>query len=162
MGTEKHKKCFKCGETKPLSHFYKHSQMRDGHLNKCKTCTKIDVSKHRIDNLEYVQEYDRERGRDKTSERTLKIRARAKMPKNLEKSRIVKKKSADKYPEKMKCRQYLNNAIRDQRIIRPTLCEFCGENCTPQGHHSSYSKAMALVVTWLCTACHGKIHRQYD
>ena len=107
------KVCFKCEIEQPITEFHKHSQMKDGHLNKCKTCTKIDVSKHRIDNLEYVQEYDRERGRDKTSERTLKIRARAKMPKNLEKSRIVKKKSAGKYPEKMKCRQYLNNAIRD-------------------------------------------------
>jgi hypothetical protein len=37
------KKCFKCNEERDLTEFYKHKGMLDGHLNKCKACTKKDV-----------------------------------------------------------------------------------------------------------------------
>lgn len=39
------KKCFKCGIEKELDDFYVHPKMGDGHLNKCKECTRNDVDK---------------------------------------------------------------------------------------------------------------------
>ena len=57
------KKCFKCGVEKPLTDFYKHSEMKDGHLNKWKECTKLDVSLHRAKNIDRIREYDRRRGK---------------------------------------------------------------------------------------------------
>lgn len=37
---ETKKPCFICLVAKPLSDFYKHKGMSDGHLGKCKECTK--------------------------------------------------------------------------------------------------------------------------
>lgn len=61
------KKCFKCGQLKPLDEFYKHPQMADGHLNKCKTCNKKDVKENyqrNIQNVDYILQ-ERERTRQK-------------------------------------------------------------------------------------------------
>lgn len=61
------KRCFKCGRLLPLNYFYAHPRMADGHLNKCKDCTKNDAHTNYLNNLwspEYIKK-ERKRGRDK-------------------------------------------------------------------------------------------------
>ena len=55
------KTCKKCNVLKDLNEYYKHSRMADGHLNICKECKKIQQTETRNNNLEYYQEYDRNR-----------------------------------------------------------------------------------------------------
>ena len=135
------KQCFKCNTIKPLLEFYKHSMMADGHLNKCKECTKNDACKHREQNLEKIRAYDRARG--KTPER-IKL--------GTEITRIWR--AADKR------RQRAHNAVR-RAIVKGELtrmpCMRCGQQKT-EAHHDDYDKP--LEVMWLCTPCHKKRHKE--
>lgn len=61
------KQCFKCKVIKSLESFYKHPQMPDGRVGKCKECNKIDVRKHYANNIEQKKEYDTYRNRHSVS-----------------------------------------------------------------------------------------------
>lgn len=64
---EMFKRCFKYGLLLPITEFYSHPQMGDGHLNKCKKCAKNDVHKNysiKSKDANYVEK-ERERGREK-------------------------------------------------------------------------------------------------
>src|SRR5210317_636309 len=128
------KTCFRCGAEKPLADFYRHPQMADGHLNKCKECAKSDVRKHRADN-DSVRAYDRKRGN--------------RLPQG------YSKQYRERFPEKAIARSAVNNAIRDGRLKKGGECEKCGEKDRIHGHHDDYSKP--LDVRWLCARCH-QIH----
>lgn len=137
------KTCFKCKEEKELSEFYKQKNMKDGHLNKCKECTKKDVGEHRINNIEKIREYDRNRGR---------------LPHRRELSTKTTRRIREQFPLKYKAQTAVNNAIRDGRLTKPEICETCNKPGRQiEGHHDDYSKP--LEVTWLCSACHKQLHR---
>ena len=73
------KKCFKCGEVKFITDYYKHNQMSDGHLNKCKTCTKKD-SKKRSDIITSTHEgLEKERTRHREKYKRLGYRDKQKV-----------------------------------------------------------------------------------
>lgn len=134
------KKCFKCQRELPLSDFYKHKQMSDGHVGKCKECNKLDVRKNRVDNIDYYRDYDRKRGNRQSKEYLQNYRL--------------------ENPEKYKAHCMINNAIRDGKMTRKSNCEGCGDKCDTYGHHCDYSKP--LDVVWLCPSCHKTTHALED
>src|SRR5690554_2860406 len=114
MNTEK--KCFKCGEVKSLSSFYKHKGMADGHVNKCKECNKKDVIDNRKKNVDYYREYDRARGSRQTREYQRNYRS--------------------EFPMKYAAHRLVSNSLRDGRLSKPERCQECGElHEYIHGHH---------------------------
>ena len=132
------KVCFKCEKEKPLSDFYKHKKMGDGHLNKCKECAKIDVSTHRKANIENIRAYDRKRGcrQDKKYRDQYKKR----------------------FPIKYKAHNIVSNATRDKKLFREP-CEICGAEERVHAHHDDYARP--LNVRWLCAAHHSQWHAEH-
>ena len=58
-------------------------------------------------------------------------------------------------------RQFLNDAVRYGQITKPDHCEGCGRELPSRqihAHHTDYRKP--LDVQWLCSQCHGKLHRR--
>lgn len=88
------KKCFKCGLEKPLSEFYKHHGMIDGHIGKCKICA-IKDSKDRTDILSKNSDWiEKERKRCREKSRKYEY-SNPYTPK-------VARRWRDKFPEKRK------------------------------------------------------------
>lgn len=137
------KRCFKCGTEKPLSEFYKHPEMADGHLGKCKDCTKLDMRVDRATKPR-VREYDRER---------------ASLPHRKALQARITRQWRAKHPD----RHAAHNRAAKARIERPALCEGCGLRKRLDKHHPDYSKP--LLVVWLCKPCHAiadKIRRKLE
>lgn len=132
------KTCFKCGETKALDEFYVHPEMADGHMNKCKVCTRKDTHVHRLQNLEHFRAYDRSRGNRQGSEYTKFYRVQN--------------------PEKSRAHQLINKHVRSGKIQRPEACTSCGRVGHLEGHHEDYSRP--LDVIWLCSPCHRAKHKK--
>lgn len=140
--------------------------MSDGHLNKCKECTKKDVSENREKNSEYYLEYDR--NRPNSEERNIKNieRTKRKYAEDEEyrlKVLETKQKWSDNNQHKRKAQNVLSNAKRDGKITALEYCEHCGTTERKiQGHHWSYEPEHWLDVIWLCPACHGKEHKRLN
>ena len=135
------KECFKCKTVKPLAEFYKHSAMADGHLNKCKECTKNDVSKHRDQNLENIRAYDRARG---------------KIPERIKANTEVTRAWRAEDKRRVLAHSSVARAIRSGELVRQP-CSRCNDPKSV-AHHEDYDKP--LEVMWLCQPCHKKRHKE--
>lgn len=151
------KRCFKCGVAKELNNFYKHPQMADGHVNKCKECNKKDVRDNRNIRIDYYREYDKARANNPD-----RVNARLEYQKS-DPGKVACKRAKIKYVErniiKRAAHIMFGNAVRDGRIQKKDNCESCGIFHTRiHGHHDDYSKP--FEVRWLCPKCHSQWHKE--
>jgi len=124
------KECFKCNIVKPLSDFYKHKQMADGYLNKCKECNRKDsalqLKKNKL-NPDWIEK---------------------------EKERVRKKQVAQKGHPRTLIYAEVKRMVASGEIIKKP-CEVCGKE-KAQGHHEDYNKPYDLI--WLCVRHHQDRH----
>jgi hypothetical protein len=147
------KVCFKCNRNLDLSEYYKHPAMGDGHLNKCKDCTKKDSEDRRKikeKDIEWVL-IERKRHREKSR----KYRENG-FYKNYKKPEYIEKWLSEN-PEKRKAHYEVKNALRSGKIHRHPCC-ICGNKA--QAHHEDYSKPLDII--WLCPKHHGERHVQIN
>lgn len=135
------KECFKCKTVKPLTEFYRHAAMADGHVNKCKECNRQDVRSNRASKLEYYREYDK---------------MRAKQPHRVKLALEVNRQWRSEDKRRVQCHNAVARAIKKGELV-PQNCERCGDEKTV-AHHEDYDKP--LDVVWLCQPCHKQRHKE--
>lgn len=135
------KTCFKCNKEKPLVDFYKHSEMTDGYLNKCKSCSKADVLEHRLKNIDRIRQYDKER--TKNPERIKALAEVTRLWRHEDKRRSA-------------CHSAVARALKSGKLIRLS-CSRCNE-VKSLAHHENYDEP--LNVVWLCQPCHKERHKE--
>lgn len=145
--------CIKCGSEKPLSEYYVHPRMADGHLNKCKVCCR-EAARQQMQRILASPEW-RERDLDRHREKARRYR---------EAGRAIDTPAAKKARDawrlrnkhKISAQAKVRNAILSGKLLR-LPCVVCGSPDS-QGHHEDYSKP--LDVVWYCAKHHGERHTE--
>lgn len=167
------KKCYCCKTDKPAEDFGKNKSKPDGLSTECRLCKRtMDVISYKNNRTKRLimmktyreNNYDRLRILGIEYSRSLKGRAfnnaATKKYYCAHKQEIKKRVKVRniKYFDRYVCRSQFSNAIKLGYIARPTTCELCFIECTPDGHHTDYLKPFEVV--WCCESCHGKMHRK--
>lgn len=134
-------RCSKCGESKPLTAFYRRSNRPRGYESECKVCKEAQKRRHAQSPQakKLRNQYDRayvstEYGKQTRREASLR--------------------NYYKYPEKAQARWRVLDALQAGKLTKQP-CAVCGARRV-HGHHEDYSKP--LDVIWLCTKHHRERH----
>ena len=148
--------CTECNVQMPLSEFYVHSQMKDGHLNKCKICVKNRVNLYVAKNPEKIKFWANKYANSEKGKLSQSVYLQT------EKGRLVRKIRNDQYkknhPLRFSARTIVAYEISKGQLFRPLLCESCDQTGKIHAHHSDYTKP--LLISWLCEPCHKQWHRE--
>ncbi len=126
--------CTRCSVTRLTEHYPFSARGMGGRLRVCKPCMSA-----------YSREYRRQAWKDPERRRRLLTRSGNsdyKLPKHKQVARSV-----------------VAWAVKCGDLVRPAICEDCGNERKVHGHHEDYSKP--LEVIWVCSRCHGRRHRKY-
>jgi len=135
--------CFRCNIEKPLTEYYKHKQMGDGHLNKCKDCTKSDSKKTLDKILADPEKKKKEQARHRDKYYRLNYLEKHKPSYEAKKMSIDQYKS--KFPEKIAAKNKSGKLVAPEKGL--------------QKHHWSYNSDHYKDVIWLTSENHYKAHR---
>lgn len=120
--------CGGCSKRKSVDEFCMSSVHADGLQTQCKRCMKRHRRQWRRANPDKARAEERRRP----------------------------PRSKKDSPEQQRARNLLGRAVRRGDVVRPEICEDCGERRKIHGHHDDYSRP--LDVRWLCARCHGALH----
>jgi len=128
--------CNSCKQTKTVNQFFKNKDGKNGLRSSCKVCSKKVFKKWWIKNSKKQIARNKE-WRAKNREIWLDLQ------------RKNQKKYRERYPEKIKAHNFINN-----NGLRGSFCKRCGGRECLEAHHPDYFQP-GLIET-LCRDCHNK------
>lgn len=155
------KQCNKCKQIKPFSEFYKNQTGKNGLRSFCKSC---HIASQQTEKSKLTKKAYRESEKGKKIQHYYNVSAKHKessknyfqSEKGKEKHRQNARIYYNRYPEKIKAHNIINNAIATGKLPRPdTLQCSCGKQAKHY-HHPNY--AIKLDVIAVCIQCHQKLH----
>lgn len=154
------KLCRTCGIEKPRGDFHVRQASVDGLAAKCRDCQKeydrarshlphrLALRKTPMDSVFYCIVPDNHPAKAD--------RMMAEYNRNPKRWQLRVGEWKSKNPKKRLAQGAVGNAIRDGKMTKDVLCQFCGTYGPLHGHHRDYDKP--IDVQWLCVPCHKQWH----